>query len=167
MKKIIIPILLMLVILAVASGCVSLVPNQATLQEFQSVKTKYAPIAFPTTTGALGDYISELSLLRTRSSLSVANVTDAELNAVQAFYYYNLTINEFTKLNFSSCDAKIVNQTEAFAGLTKKYADLAIASYNLTSSSERAYLNPNQAELNEYMLVSAENINIEIQNNCQ
>jgi hypothetical protein len=166
MKKIIIPILLVLVILAVASGCVSLVPNQATLGEFQGVKTKYAPVAFPTTTGALGDYISELSLLRTRSSLSVANVVDAELNAAQAFYYYNLAINEFTTLDFSVCDAKVVNQTEAFIVLTKKYADLAIESYNLTSISERAYLNPNQAEMNEYILQSAESIKNEIQNDC-
>ncbi|MBT4192541.1 MAG: hypothetical protein HOE11_04490 [Candidatus Diapherotrites archaeon] len=166
MKKIIIPILLVLVILAVASGCVSLVPNQATLQEFQSVKAKYAPVAFPTTTGMLGDYISELSYLRTRSSLSVASVVDAELNAVQAFYYYNLAINEFTTLNFSSCDTKTVNQAKSFVVLTAKYSDLATAAYNLTSSSERAYLNPNQAELNEYMLMSAENINVEIQDNC-
>jgi hypothetical protein len=166
MKKVIISVLAVLALLVIASGCVSLTPNQATLREFETLKQEYAPTAFPTNTSVLSDYISELSVLRTRSSLSVANVVDAELNSANAFYYYNLALSEFNKINFSSCDAKTVNQTKSFVALTKNHSENASTIIQIINSAEKAYLNPNQRELVEYYAQSAESIKTELQDGC-
>lgn len=159
---VIMKIILILIVLVIFSfGCISVNPNQASFEEFNSLKEKYGvENNFSPNTNLMNDYISELSDLKTRSSFNLSMVIDAELHSSKAFYYYSISNQRLSELNSSNCSLSKKNELITFLRLANKNAIIAKNKIDAILFIDLENIRENQSELmNEINVISNTIIN--------
>jgi hypothetical protein len=129
-------------------GC-TIQSDPQTLVSFVKLQSKYGvKEAFSSNLFTMNDYISELSALKTQSSIGLAKTITAEIYSAQAFYYLNKTLSESSQINYTSikCSSKEVMSILSSVTLAKDNAENAITALGGLSDSEKKNLRVNQLD---------------------
>jgi PBP1b-binding outer membrane lipoprotein LpoB len=146
MKK----VLLILGLFLIIFGCVSPTLNQATLEDFENLKEEYGVSEnFSPDLASMNDYITDLTNLSTRSSFSLANITQTEIYSAKSFYYYSLATRTISYINTSGCDELLRNDLKNYLDLTINNSNLAINNLETLPQNELDSLRENQKEIIE------------------
>ncbi|MFA6065016.1 MAG: hypothetical protein WCW44_06435 [archaeon] len=97
----------------------------------------------------MNDYISELSLLRSKSSGESARIIEAELYSAETFYYLNKTIIDSAPINSKQikCSSNEVQEIISSVTLAFDYSTKAINSINSLSEEAKKSLRENQLQI--------------------
>jgi len=124
MKKLIIVLLFFALFFA---GCTILPKNIDSSKELNALKEEYSAVeAFPSNTSKMNDYISELSMLVSKTG-QTKGVLAAELYSAQAFYYLSKAMEASKQINYNQiiCSSSAVKETKSLAQLAVEKAALA------------------------------------------
>ena len=149
-------LIVLLIIGLVSLGCIAPTLNQASFAEFDSLKEKFGVTnAFSSNTIVMNDYINQLSLLRSRSSLNLASVLDAELYSANAFYYYSLSNQLMRVVTLNNCDQKDRIDLERYLNFTISNSQTALQKIDALLFTDTVNLKINQRDVIEQIKISA------------
>lgn len=153
MKK----ILLVLVISMFFFGCIAPTLEQATFNDFDDLKEKFGVYnAFSSNTIVMNDYINQLSLLRSRSSLNLASVIDAELYSAKAFYYFSLSNQSMRIITLNNCNQKDKLDLQRYLNFTISNSEMALQKIDSLLFTDTVHLKINQRDVIEQIKISAQ-----------
>jgi hypothetical protein len=158
-------IIILLVLFTLIFGCTGL--ETATNNDFNLLKEQYGVTdAFYPDLDIMNSYITDLSLLRSKSVMSLSRVIDVELYSAQSFYYFSKSLEESSKINYglNFCNSKSYKNTLIYLGLSKNYSQKANFALTQVLPTDMYLLKTNQSEVinnfynlaNEYMLALEE-----------
>ena len=155
----------LLAIFILSFGCTS--PATATNNDFILLKEQYNMTdSFYPDLDIMNSYITDLSLLRSQSNLSLSQVIDVELYSAQSFYYFSKSLEESSKINYglNLCNSKSYKNTLMYLDLSKNYSQKASFALTQVLPTDNYLLKTNQSEVinnfynlaNEYKLALEE-----------
>ncbi len=148
-------------------GCISPTLEQSTFEDFNFLKEKYEVTqAFSVNTIIMNDYISELSIMRSKSSFNLAAVIDAEIPSAKAFYYYSLANQNIRLISINNCSENDKLTIRQNLNLAISNSNLAINKINSLLFIENSNLRENQKEVLEEIKTNSENALIELNSFC-
>ncbi len=169
-KKVFVLITLVVLALFVLSfGCTTSNLGSVSSQDLSLLQEKYGvKDNFSPNLGVMNNYVSELSVLRARSSLGITNVLEAELNSAQAFYYFQKAISESQLITTEKdfCSSKEFIDVKNYIELSLNYSNKAvnlISSFNL---EELSLLRTDQLEIVSQLKSDALNIQSDLKKRC-
>ncbi|MFA5763657.1 MAG: hypothetical protein WC915_02505 [archaeon] len=144
MKIIVAALLLFMLIF----GCIG--SETATNNDFVMLKEQYNMTdSFYPDQDLMNSYITDLSLLRSQSNLTLSRVIDVELYSSQSFYYFTKSLQEASQINYgvNLCNNKEYKNTLKYLELAKNYSQKASSALTLVLPTDTYLLKTNQAEI--------------------
>lgn len=139
----------LLILLLTLFGCTT-IQNPATSNELIDLREQYSvQNVYSTDLDIMNSYITELSLLRARSTMPFANVVDAELFTAQSFYYFSKALEESSQINYSSnyCTSKVYKSSLMYLEISQNYSNKAISALSIVLPTDNHLLRKNNLEL--------------------
>jgi Leucine-rich repeat (LRR) protein len=135
-------------------GCALPQSDAQSLAKLSTLKEQYSVTkAFSTKMSTMSNYISELALLRGKSSGDAAKIIDAELYSAQTFYYLNQSMQNSKQIDYISfqCRSKEVTETISLIKIAQQNSFKAIQSIQNLTDAQKKSLRENQLEtIEEY-----------------
>ncbi|MCX6803731.1 MAG: hypothetical protein NTY48_04130 [Candidatus Diapherotrites archaeon] len=128
-------------------GCTTSVSERDALSQLQELQSKYSVVGgFSSSSASLGEYISDITLLRSKTSGSSEKILTAEIFSAQTFYYLNkaMGLSQTISMDKVSCSSKDVKDAITSITLASKYYSNAIDELSSLSQQEASALRPNQ-----------------------
>ncbi len=158
-------IIAILAIFIISFGCIG--PETATNNDFTLLKEQYnVTDTFYPDLDIMNSYITDLSLLRSKSNLTLSRVIDVELYSAQSFYYFSKSLEESNQINYGSdlCNSKSYKNTLMYLDFSKNYSQKANSALTQVLPTDVYLLKTNQSEVinnfynlaNEYKLTLEE-----------
>jgi len=132
MKKLVI---ILAILLVLSLGCTEIKDDATVMLGFTKLKQDYGvKEAFSPNIITMNDYINDLSVLRSESSIFVSKTLDAELASAQSFYYLLLAYEESSKVDFfpAKCSLQEIRNSKSYLQ-TSKYLNLSIKRSDVAS----------------------------------
>jgi hypothetical protein len=137
--------------------------------KFEELKIKYGiEHIFSPNASDMSSYISELSSLRGKSSLSAAKVIDAELYSAQGFYYLSKALSESSAIDYiaAKCSAPEIKNASSFARLSSEASAKAAAAISSLNAEELKHMRASQLEMVKEYATSADQLTAAIKQIC-
>jgi len=131
-------------------GCTSTQTDKESLSKLSLLEQKYFMVnGYSSSVTTMNDYISELSLLRSKAGGDSAKVIEAELYSAEAFYYLNKTIIDSSSINSVQikCSSSEVQNVISSIKLASEYSVKAVALINSLNSEKQKALRENQLQI--------------------
>ncbi len=151
LNKTIIPFAIIAISLVLLFGCTA--PTQTdkeALSKFTLLQQKYFVVSgYSSSITTMNDYISELSLLRSKSGGESAKIIEAELYSAEAFYYLNKTIIDSAPIDSKliKCSSNEVQGIISSITLASDYSAKAVTAINSLSAEAKNSLRVTQLQM--------------------
>jgi hypothetical protein len=147
-------------------GC-TIGTNGSTENEFYNLKQEFmVEESFNPNLNVMNSYINELSILRSKSDVSMVRVLDFELASAKAFYYFSKGLGQSSKINYFSDHCNSIDYRE-----TISYLNLAVKNSNnakeiILLPNEIPFLRENQQNVINEINIFAKELLSSIRSTC-
>lgn len=159
---------LLLVLFLMLFGC-NAQPDSKTLQDFSKLKQDFGvQKAYSSDLEKMDEYITQLSVLSSKSCCSSSKVISAELSSANAFYYLAKAINSSAEIDYlrPGCNSKEINDAMNYSKLSQQSAEKAITQISALTVDELKNLRENQLNFIKGYKERAQQINDYLQRIC-